>query len=156
MHVFEATSSRDLEEIRRLFEIYAAGTGLDLSFQGFREELDSLPGKYARPGGALFLARADVQTAGCIGLRPFSTTEGELKRLYVDPAHRRAGLARQLVCAAIESARSYGYESLLLDTLATMRPAIALYESIGFRQIEPYYRNPIADSVFFRLKLGPG
>ena len=72
---------------------------------------------------------------GCIGLRPFSVSVGEIKRLYVVPAFRGRGFARSLVSAAIEAARRIGYSALVLDTLASMQPAIALYESFGFERV---------------------
>jgi len=53
----------------------------------------------------------------------------------------------------IRVAGEIGYERMRLDTLASMAPARRLYESIGFRQIEPYYHNPIAGAVFYELDL---
>jgi hypoxanthine phosphoribosyltransferase len=40
-----------------------------------------------------------------------------------------------------------------LDTLTSMREGIALYESLGFQRIEPYYDNPTGCAVFMELKL---
>jgi ribosomal protein S18 acetylase RimI-like enzyme len=149
--IIQATSDSEILAVRQLFEEYAASLAIDLGFQHFADELASLPGAYAPPRGALFLARADGSAAGCIGLRPFSDSVGELKRLYVVPALRGHGLARSLVSSAIEAARSIGYRALVLDTLASMRPAIALYESFGFQRTEPYYPNPLPEVVYFRM-----
>ena len=56
----------------------------------------------------------------------------------------------------IRVAEKIGYERMRLDTLAPMTPARRLYESMGFRQIEPYYHNPIEGAVFYELDLrGP-
>ena len=86
-------------------------------------------------------------------MRSFSDGLGELKRLYVVPAFRRHGLARALVSAAIEAAERIGYAGLVLDTVASMHAAIALYESFGFRRTEPYYENPLPEVVYFRKPL---
>jgi putative acetyltransferase len=149
----EATSAEDLRAARDLFQEYAAATGLDLAFQKFPEELNSLPGAYAPPRGTLLLARDEGTIAGCLGLRPFSETVGELKRLYVRPAHRGRGLAQLLVSRAIAVAERIGYRELVLDTLATMTPAIALYRSFGFEPIDAYYANPLPGVVYFRKRL---
>ena len=153
--VILAISPSDIIAVRGLFEQYAASLGIDLGFQHFESELSSLPGDYTAPRGALFLARADGSPVGCIGLRPFSESIGELKRLYVIPDSRGSGHARALVSSAIAAARRIGYSELVLDTLASMRPAIALYESFGFKQSAPYYTNPLPDVLYFRMTLEP-
>ena len=153
--VLPASSDSDIQAVRQLFEQYAASLAIDLSFQNFERELASLPGDYSPPRGALFLSRADGSPVGCIGLRPFSESVGELKRLYVVPAFRGRGLARSLVSAAIAAARRIGYSALVLDTLASMQPAIALYESFGFERTDAYYANPLPDVLYFRASLKP-
>ena len=148
-----AVDDRDILAVRLLFEEYAASLAIDLGFQQFAGELASLPGDYAPPHGALFLAHDGSTAVGCIGLRPFSELEGELKRLYVVPAYRGRGLARALVASAVGAARRIGYRELVLDTLASMHPAVALYESFGFRQTTAYYPNPLPDVLYFRAQL---
>jgi ribosomal protein S18 acetylase RimI-like enzyme len=153
--VVRVAAEGDVRTVRKLFSEYAGSLGFDLCFQNFEEELNSLPGSYSQPTGALYLGWVDGTAAGCIGLRPFSDCVGELKRLYVIPAFRGRGLARLLVSSAVDAARSIGYSALVLDTVATMRPAIALYESFGFRRTDPYYSNPLPDVLYFRKALQP-
>ena len=76
-----------------------------------------------------------------------------MKRLYVRPAYRRTGLGRRLAITAVKAGRRLGYETMRLDTLASMTSAIALYRSLGFNEIEPYYHNPSACAVFMEKKL---
>ena len=154
MELVQAESAAQVEEARRLFEEYAAATGVDLCFQNFGQELAALPGDYAPPSGRLILARADDgAAAGCVALRGIDEGACEMKRLYVRPAFRGTGLGRTLAERVIAEARAVGYERMRLDTLPSMGAAIALYRSLGFREIEPYRFNPVGGSLFMELKL---
>jgi putative acetyltransferase len=147
----------EFEEVRAIFREYAAGLDVDLCFQQFDEELATLPGEYAPPRGALFLARVDGELAGCCALRPLDATDypnaAEMKRLYVRKAFRGFGLGRQLAEAALDAARRGGYDCVLLDTLDDMEAARALYEELGFEEIPPYYHNPIAGAHYLKADL---
>ncbi|MEY3036895.1 MAG: GNAT family N-acetyltransferase [Burkholderiaceae bacterium] len=153
----EATSGQALEAVRGLFHDYALALGVDLSFQGFTEELATLPGDYAHPGGGLFLAWVDEQAAGCCAFRPLPDAgypnACEMKRLYVAPAFRRFGLGRMLVDHTLAMARSVNYSHMLLDTLDDMEAARALYRDSGFVEIEPYYHNPLPGAHYLMVKL---
>jgi ribosomal protein S18 acetylase RimI-like enzyme len=139
-----------LEEVRELFLEYAAELGFSLCFQGFDTELAELPGKYAPPRGALLLAPGE----GCVGLRPIDAGTAEMKRLYLRPAARGTGLGRKLALAILGAARERGYQRVVLDTVAgKMDAAIALYRELGFREIAPYYENPIAGAIYLELVL---
>ncbi len=165
-----------LATVRGLFTEYAQQLGHDLCFQDFDHELATLPGKYAPPQGAILLAArgeladagacdpfepdraSGALAAGCVALRPLGDPASrcaEMKRLWVREPWRRTGLGRRLAEASIERARQIGYASLRLDTLASMTPAISLYRSLGFREIPPYYPNPLPEVVYFELTLWP-
>jgi ribosomal protein S18 acetylase RimI-like enzyme len=136
-----AAGPHDIAEIAQLFRAYEAHIGVDLSYQGFADELASLPGRYAPPQGALLIARdARGQAIGCVALRPMETPGCcEMKRLFVAPEGRGLGLGRALAEAVIAEAAQLGYAELRLDTLPSMHEAIALYGRLGFARIEPYY-----------------
>ena len=139
----------DVEIVRALFREYAGSLGIDLSFQGFEDELVALPGGY----DAVLVARAAGDAAGCVGVRPLEPGVCEMKRLYVRPSARGTGLGRALAEAAIARARGLGYERMRLDTLRSMGTAQELYRSLGFVEIPPYRHNPIAGSSFLELRL---
>jgi ribosomal protein S18 acetylase RimI-like enzyme len=148
-----AVFPRDAEVVRGLFREYADRLGFDLCFQGFEEELRGLPGGYAAPAGALFLAWDGPAAAGCVGVRRFGGSACEMKRLYVRASQRRRGLGRRLATIAVDEARRLGYACIRLDTVPWMREAAALYRSMGFRTIEPYRPNPIPGAVYMELTL---
>ena len=139
----------DMDEVRAIFREYAQSLGIDLAFQDFESELASLPGYYA----AIFVARSSSGVAGCVALRHIDERTCEMKRLYVRPQFRGRDLGRALASRVIEEARARGYRAMRLDTLPTMSTAIALYESLGFRDVAPYRFNPVAGSRFLELTL---
>jgi putative acetyltransferase len=153
MQIVGAHLTEYLPTIRSLFTEYAKEIEVDLCFQSFDRELAGLPGQYAPPHGRLYLALEAGAPAGCVALRKVREDICEMKRLYVRPAFRKQGLGRQLSIRAIAAARDIGYACLRLDTLASMKPAIALYESLGFQRIAPYYHNPLGCAVFMELAL---
>ena len=153
LRVLDANDSTELDHVRQFFRNYAAWLGRDLSFQGFADEMASLPGAYAPPEGRLFYAECDGRPAGCVGIRRFSDGVCEMKRLYVEPEFRALGLGRDLALAAIKAARTLGYRRILLDTLPAMRIAVKLYRELGFQEAPAYYPTPIEGTMFLALDL---
>lgn len=128
---------------------------MDLTFQAFDNELASLPGRYAAPKGEILLARnKDGIVMGCVALRPGGSGRWcEMKRLFISPAGRGLGIGRRLVNAILDIATSLGYLEIRLDTLPSMTEALALYKSLGFLGIEPYYHTPLPDTIFLARNL---
>jgi len=164
VRIVEAHADQDLiAAVRELFIEYQRYLDVDLCFQGFSDELASLPGAYAPPGGVL-LAAVEEDTAGgdgvigCVGVRPLDCeTSGssccEMKRLYLRQEFRGRGAGRALCAAALDAARRAGYEIMRLDTLSRLTEAIALYESEGFYRVAPYYENPLDGVVYLERLL---
>ena len=144
----------EIEETTKLFLEYQAWLGEDLTFQYFTEELETLPGKYAPPEGRLFLALSENEFAGCVALRKISEKGCEMKRLFLREKYRGNGLGRKMAQKIIAEARTAGYEYMLLDTLESMKGAVGLYRSLGFKEVEPYYFNPLKNTLYFRLDFG--
>jgi putative acetyltransferase len=150
-----ALDRRQVDAARALFREYADALGFDLCFQGFENELASLPGEYAPPSGRLLLAIQDAKPVGCVALRELDTAICEMKRLYVRPGYRGRGIGRQLAKAAIEAAQESGYEKMRLDTVPWMTEAIRLYETLGFHDIPAYRPNPIPGARYLELRFDP-
>ncbi|KAB8254132.1 acyl-CoA N-acyltransferase [Aspergillus pseudonomiae] len=153
-----ATFPRDENAIQSLFSRYAASLSIDLKFQKFQKELDSLPGKYAEPqGGVLLLARPigdrSLTALGCVALRRDLDGWCEMKRLYVAEEARGTKLGSRLVEAIMSKAKELGYRGIRLDSLPEMRAAQNLYRKYGFTEIPPYYNTPIVGTVFMGREL---
>ena len=150
----QATTADDIGRAHALFVEYAQWLKVDLCFQGFAEELKALPGAYAPPFGRLLLAGTTDAAFACIALRPLESARlAEVKRLYVQPAHRGQRWGYRLAEKLIAEARVIGYRELKLDTLEWMTSARILYASLGFRECAAYYDNPLAGVVYMRLEL---
>jgi GNAT superfamily N-acetyltransferase len=153
MEIVEAKTDADFAAGRVLFEEYAAALQIDLCFQNFAAELETLPAMYGAPGGSLLLARAGDTVAGCVGVRSFRDDICEMKRLYARPAFRGTGLGRRLALEITRRAQQLGYRKMVLDTLASMEAAHAIYVSMGFQPASAYYPNPLPDVSYLALDL---
>jgi len=153
VRVRTARGSSEVRVARRLVEEYVRSLPIDLRFQRIDQELGTFPASYVPPRGRLIVARVGGRPAGCVGVRPLSVSTCEMKRLYVRPRFRGAGLGRALAVASLRAARSAGYRRMRLDTLGSMTQAMALYRSLGFREIGPYRYNPEPTARYFELEL---
>jgi ribosomal protein S18 acetylase RimI-like enzyme/SAM-dependent methyltransferase len=151
--IYRKAGPGDMSDVRFLIREYVNSMALDLSFQGLDEELENLPGKYAEPEGAIIVAVAEDALCGCIAMKKLGEGICEMKRLYVGGTHKGKGIGKELVRRIIEEARGKGYRVMRLDTLSTMKPALALYREFGFREIASYVYNPIEGAVFMEKDL---
>ena len=148
-----ALTASDFDVARTLFREYQQWLDVDLCFQGFEEELATLPGRYAPPGGRLLLAWDGADAAGCAALRPLEEGICEMKRLFVRPGYRGCGLGRLLAARIVNEATAAGYAAMRLDTLDSLVGAMRLYESLGFERRGPYYANPLPGVVYWERAL---
>lgn len=151
--IAEARWPDDRATVEALLREYVDALAEDISFQDVENELATLPGKYARPTGVVLIARWDGEAAGAVAYRLVEPGVCEMKRLYVRPALRGKGIARELANELIEDARARGYRTMMLDTLASMQSARALYRDLGFRPVAPYYDNPLPGVLYMALEL---
>ena len=102
----------------------------------------------------VWLASLENNVVGCIALRelPEMQRSGEIKRMYVQPAHRGQGIAKELLDAVEQFAAKAGYEWLYLDSAPGMDTAVRFYERNGFQPCAPYNHNPQAN-IHLRKKI---
>jgi len=154
IHIKHVTGTSDLGAVRILFREYADSLAFDLSFQDFEKELESLPGRYAFPGGCLLVAENKDGIVGCVGVRKIQDSVCEMKRLFVRPEYRGTGIGRKLAKETIRTSIRLGYSHMRLDTTPSMNAATSLYRSLGFHDTAPYCYNPVPSAVYLELDLG--
>ncbi|MGA8621530.1 MAG: GNAT family N-acetyltransferase [Candidatus Sulfotelmatobacter sp.] len=98
-------------------------------------------------GGRIFFATAEERCVGCCALIPIRDKEFEVAKMAVEPSYQRTGIGRRLLRAAIDEGRNAGAQRLYLETNHVLTPAIRLYESMGFKHIDP---NRIIPSPYER------
>jgi putative acetyltransferase len=148
-----AENEADFRLVRGLWQEYWTSLGLPDDFQGFRHELEGLPGVYGRADGALFLAWREGEAIGTIALRRFNDVSGEVKRLYVRSGFRGLRLGQRLMEAVMDRAVVMKYQVLYADTLPSMREALSLYDKLGFERVEAYSDTPTAGAIFLRKNI---
>ncbi|GAC1422502.1 MAG: GNAT family N-acetyltransferase [Acidobacteriaceae bacterium] len=160
VEVRPAISAEDVERVRGLMREYGAhlaGSAASICIAGLEDELAGLPGVYVVPGG-LWLGWVDGTAVGCVALKPVQVDGAlalEVKRLWVRPDVRGAGLGRRLMQAVVDHARLVEAGTVYLDTVrAAMPEANALYEAMGFAPVRRYNENPVNGVEFFALRVG--
>jgi GNAT superfamily N-acetyltransferase len=122
-----------------------------------RETLNNPVGSILLKGGYIFMAFAGGEAVGCVALIPMRDGIYELSKMAVSPHLRGRGIGRRLLQHAITEARSIGARSLFLGSNTRLKNAVQLYESVGFRHVEPENLPPMPYSradVFMEMPLG--
>ena len=148
-----AETAEQFEAGSRLIRAYAEFLGINLEFQGFSDELLSLPKMYGPPKGALLLATVEGAHVGTVGLREFEPGIAEMKRMYVLADYHGMGVGKALTEAFLGQAREMGYSSARLDSIRELDKALRLYQGFGFKEIEPYRFNPHHEAIFMECKI---
>jgi len=148
-----ARTASDIAAVKAIFLEYMtfieSYLGESLHFQGTEKEFANFPDTYH----ALILAKVNGNPVAACGLKPFKTGICELKRLYCRPTGRGYQLGLKLTKAALTEARQQGYAQIYLDTDRGLTHANAIYEGLGFEDIERYYDNPMGCSRYMALTL---
>lgn len=146
-------SAADFLAAKTLILEYVEWLGMDLSFQNFDKEMETLQQMYSPSKGGLFIAISNGKPVGVAGVRRFADKVCEVKRMFVQSGSRGLGIGKLLLTECIEKAKSLSYESIKLDTTDFMKPAIKLYTDHGFVEIPAYRHNPHEAARYFELVL---
>jgi putative acetyltransferase len=154
MQIITAHTPSHWHDARQLVGQYAQwlqdAFALNIAFQGYDAEIANLSSKYALPLGAVLLAYQGDDCVGSIAFYPLREDVAELKRLYVSEQARGQGLGKQLLLHALDACRARGYRQAVLDTLARMESAVALYRALGFVATPAYNDSyKYADDVLY-------
>ncbi|MDB4902626.1 MAG: family N-acetyltransferase [Mucilaginibacter sp.] len=148
-----ASTFQEFESGKKLFEEYALSLNVDLSFQNFSKELETIQNQYGKSEGALLLACDGNVFVGCSGVRKLDRETAELKRMYVKNEYRGYHIGTSLLQRSIEFAKELGYKRIRLDTLQSMTKAQQLYRSFGFYEIPSYRFNPLPGTIYMEKQL---
>ena len=96
------------------------------------------PADVADGAGAFLVAYSEDLPVGCGAVRLIDSATAELKRMYVEPERRGAGIGRALVGALETEARRLGAQQVVLETGTRQTAARALYARCGFAPIPLY------------------
>lgn len=105
---------------------------LNMVVGGEENRAEYLPHNTREDMHDVFLAYVDGEAVGCIALRAYGQGIGEVKRMFVDKAHRREGIGVMLLEALLQLAKVQGDESVILETGEELPEATALYRKMGF------------------------
>lgn len=148
-------SPADAPALHALLSDYAAFlTSIDAMDCGgnvLLRELDQLDACYQGAHEGWFAIYDDTRPIACAALSEMEPGIGEICRMYVGPAYRGKGLARQLLEHVLTQARAWGYQRLYLDTFRQPDDARHLYEKLGFTPCPPYHDGPAHKLLFFTL-----
>ncbi len=158
--IVEAIDTEAMSTAASLFREYSGVLPHGLEYQGFEEELATLPGKYARPQGCILLAYVGEEAVGCVAMRELAPMPGEvgraceMKRLYTRASARGLGIGRAMCERLLEIARDVGYARMKLDSDEELKAAVALYESLSFVRVPAYNEDPMPGTLWMARELG--
>ncbi|MFD3658792.1 GNAT family N-acetyltransferase [Streptomyces sp. NPDC058620] len=111
------------------------------------ERADALPARYrteilsphsAFADDVVVIARSEGASVGCLVVTAPADGRTEIRRLWVDPAMRGAGVASALVACALDHAAQIGASPVALSVWSWRTGAIALYERLGFTVVDSW------------------
>jgi DNA-binding MarR family transcriptional regulator len=134
---------------------YFAEINRRFGFEPADGETDEDAALLVLPAGVFVVAISDGEPVACGGVKTIGPGVGELKRMWVHPDWRGAGLGSRLLRHLEDRSRAHGHGTLRLDTNAALAEAISMYDRAGYRRVDRYNDNPWATHFFEKtLTLG--
>ena len=153
IEIITAQTPQHFADAKAVIIAYVQWLNIDLSFQNFDQEMADLPKMYNEKDGGIFIAYLNHHPVGVAGLRRFSETEAEVKRMFVHDTAKGKGIGKALLQKCIATAKQLDYKTIKLDTAAFMTAAIKLYTDHGFVETSAYRFNPHDHARYFELHL---
>ena len=91
---------------------------------------------YGGKRDAFFVIETDGGIVGTVGVKEESPSEALLRRLFVDPKHRKKGYGSGLLDSAIDFCRDKGYKKIYFRCTDRMSEAMRLCLKRGFKETE--------------------
>jgi DNA-binding MarR family transcriptional regulator/GNAT superfamily N-acetyltransferase len=132
-----------IDELNKRFD-----AGFDPSRSISATERELIP-----PAGLLVIARLRGRAIGCGALKFHRRAPTELKRMWVSPDARGLGIGRRLLIALERRAGEAGANAVRLETNRSLKEAIQLYRSSGYREVKAFNDEPYAHH-WFEKRLG--
>jgi len=134
--VLRPVRSEDLPAVRALVEQVLGEFGFRGQVGGVERDLADITERYGGARAGFWVADEDGVVVGTVAVRPKDERTCELKRLYLRPDRRGAGLGQRLYAHAEAFARAAGYDRIWLDSSRRFARAHRLYERNGFALLE--------------------
>ncbi len=102
-------------------------------------EVEAMSKHYKNENASRYLvASINDHLVGGGGISSFNNSNDicELRKLFLLPESRGLGIGKKLIEECLEYAKNKGYKKCYLDTLTSMKSAIALYEKLGFQHLD--------------------
>jgi N-acetylglutamate synthase-like GNAT family acetyltransferase len=111
--------------------------GIPIALEAQPDLLDTR-GYYQHGAGNFWVALAQDQVVGTIGLLDIGERRGALRKMFVKAAYRGAqwSVAQRLLDTLLASCRTGGITEVYLGTTEKFRAAHRFYEKNGFRLVE--------------------
>ena len=113
-------------------EYYSSIVGGEKNRKGF------IPYNISQNIGIVVIAYIDDIAVGCAGLKSYSDTDAEIKRVWVEPVYRRRHIAVDMMQMIENKAKEQHFTRTILQTREAMAEAVSLYEKLGYNRIENY------------------
>ena len=105
---------------------------------GIQNRKGFIPYNISESISTVLIACIDDTAVGCAGLKKYSDSDAEIKRVWVEPEYRRHRIAENMMNMLEKLAGEMRFQRTVLQTREAMREAVLLYEKLGYYRINNY------------------
>ncbi len=146
---FRSATNADCEKVIALVSGVLDEFKLPFDLESKDADLKDIEASYANSNG-IFELLEDVggNLLGTYGLFRLDDETCELRKMYFVPEIRGLGLGRRVLERAVQHARRFGYQQIVLETISVLKDAIRLYTRFGFTPMKMDHPNARVDQRF--------